>query len=171
MSTNTSNGGAEFSRRTFLAAGGAAAAATWHARSAGAQPNEGGPLRVGLIGCGGRGTGAARQALLADPDTVLVALGDAFQGQVDDSHKRLLDSEVADRVQVDDAHKFVGLDNYKGVIAACDVLVLAAPPFFRPRHLRAAVEELLHDSALVEARIQADAEALPVAAGPLRLDG
>ncbi len=144
MSSNTPNHGTTLSRRTFLAAGGAAAAATLHARSTGAQPNEGGPLRVGLIGCGGRGTGAARQALLADPDTVLVALGDVFQGQVDDSHQRLLNSEVADRVQVDDDHKFVGLDNFEGVIAASDVLVLAAPPFFRPRHLRAAIEAGCH---------------------------
>jgi predicted dehydrogenase len=112
-------------------------------------------LKVGLVGCGGRGTGAAHQALLADPNTKLVALGDAFEDRLVRSLKNLSESDVADRVVVDDDHRFVGFDAYQGVIAASDVVLLATPPKFRPEHLRACVDAGKH--VFVEKPVAVDA--------------
>lgn len=102
-------------------------------------------LRVGLVGCGGRGTGAANQALKADPNTQLVAVGDAFPEKIERSLKSLKNQKgIADRVLVDDDHKFSGLDAYRYVIDSCDVVLLATPPGFRPEHLEYAVEKGKH---------------------------
>lgn len=102
-------------------------------------------LKIGLVGCGGRGTGAANQALNADKNVKLVAVADVFRQQVDYSIESLkTNPDIADKVQVDEDHKFVGLDGYKAVIDACDVVLLATPPGFRPVHLRAAVEANKH---------------------------
>ncbi|MBI1320845.1 MAG: twin-arginine translocation signal domain-containing protein [Candidatus Hydrogenedens sp.] len=135
------------SRRDFMRASGIAfgAALTGFAKVSGAEPNSE-TLRVGLIGCGGRGTGAVRQAILADPNTRLVALGDAFADNVTSALEKLTQagSGIEDRVAVDADHQFAGLDAYKGVIDSCDVVVLAATPAFRPRHLRYAVESGKH---------------------------
>lgn len=101
--------------------------------------------RVGLVGCGGRGTGAARQTLVADENTELVALADAFREQVDDSHSRLLKTEVADRVRVDPEMMFHGLDAYEKLVATdVDLVLLATPPHFRPIHIRACIEAGKH---------------------------
>ncbi len=103
-------------------------------------------LRVGLIGCGGRGTGAAVNALMADPNTKLVALGDAFRHQLDNSYNALMSNpQVRDRIVVDDDHKFVGFDAYKGVIDSCDVICHCTAPHFRPIHLKYAVEKGRHN--------------------------
>lgn len=102
-------------------------------------------LKIGLVGCGGRGTGAANQALNADKNVKLVAVADVFRQQVDYSIENLkTNPDIADKVQVDEDHKFVGLDGYKAVIDSCDVVLLATPPGFRPVHLRAAVEANKH---------------------------
>ncbi|MBI83858.1 MAG: oxidoreductase [Planctomycetaceae bacterium] len=102
-------------------------------------------LKVGLVGCGGRGTGAALQALRADPHTKLVAVADAFQEKIDGSLKTLRQQEeVASRVTVDPSHQFVGLDSYQHVIDAVDVVLLCTPPGFRPVHFAAAVEAGKH---------------------------
>ena len=96
-------------------------------------------LRVGLIGCGGRGTGAANQALNADKNVVLTAMGDVFQHQLQGSLKSLK-GEVGDKVKVTPDHCFIGLDAYQKVIdSGVDVVILATPPGFRPQHLQAAV--------------------------------
>jgi predicted dehydrogenase len=83
---------------------------------------------------------------MADPNARLVAMGDAFADRVDGSLAKLSaqGSGIEDRVMVDEDHKFSGFDAYKGVIAACDVVVLAAPPAFRPKHLKAAIEGGCH---------------------------
>jgi len=102
-------------------------------------------IRVGLVGCGGRGTGAAAQALTADPNTQLVAMADAFADRLEGSLNGLKGTEVADRVLVDDAHKFVGMDAYQSVIDSdVDVVLLCTPPGFRPMHLRACVDAGKH---------------------------
>ncbi len=102
-------------------------------------------LRVGLVGCGGRGTGAASQALRADPNTKLVAMADAFSDRLEDSLKRLqIQQGIGERVAVDADHRFSGFDAYKGVIESCDVVLLATPPHFRPLHLRACIEAGKH---------------------------
>lgn len=137
---------AQPTRRDFLrgAAAGAAAVTTFGILNP-ARAQGGDVLRVGLIGCGGRGTGAAREALLADPNTQLVAVADAFADMADSAVKKLkTDRKIADRIVVDDGHKFVGFDAYKGVIDSCDVIVHATPPGFRPQHVRACVEAGKH---------------------------
>jgi len=96
-------------------------------------------LKIGLIGCGGRGTGAAGQALHADKNVVLTAMGDVFESQLQGSMDSLM-KEAPEKVKVDADHKFVGLDAYQKVIdSGVDVVILATPPGFRPQHLAAAV--------------------------------
>jgi myo-inositol 2-dehydrogenase/D-chiro-inositol 1-dehydrogenase len=98
-------------------------------------------LKVGLIGCGGRGTGAAMQALQADPGVIISALGDIFPEQMDQATKEL--AEVyPDRVK---PTKFLGFDAYKKVIeSGVDVVLLATPPVFRPEHMMEAVNAGKH---------------------------
>lgn len=102
-------------------------------------------LRVGLIGCGGRGTGAASDALHANPRNELVAVGDIFEDRLEGSLSNLqTDEKIRGQLKVDNDHKFIGLDAYKQVIEASDVVLLTTPPGFRPLHLRAAVEAGKH---------------------------
>lgn len=102
-------------------------------------------LRVGLIGCGGRGTGAAEQALRADKNTRLVAMGDMFADKLQASLGRLKDiGAIADRIDVKPECCFTGFNAYKPVIETADVVLLATPPHFRPLHLKAAVEAGKH---------------------------
>ncbi|MFO1498031.1 MAG: Gfo/Idh/MocA family oxidoreductase [Verrucomicrobiota bacterium] len=101
-------------------------------------------IRIGLVGCGGRGSGAARQALEADPNVVLTAVGDVFSERIEGSLAELK-RQVPDRVQVDADHHFVGLDAYQKVIqSGVDVVLLATPPGFRPQHFKAAIEANKH---------------------------
>jgi len=96
-------------------------------------------LKIGLIGCGGRGSGAAGQALHADKNTALTALGDVFEDRLKIGLKAL-QHEAPDQVRVDDQHCFVGVDAFQKVIdSGVDVVILATPPGFRPQHLQAAV--------------------------------
>ncbi len=101
-------------------------------------------LKVGLIGCGGRGTGAAEEALNADPNVVLSAMADAFSDRLEQSHATLK-AKLKEKVQVSNDHKFVGLDAYQKLLDSdVDVVLLAAPPAFRPLHLEAAVNAGKH---------------------------
>ena len=101
-------------------------------------------LKVGLIGCGGRGTGAAEQALNADPNVVLYAMADAFSDSLEESYNSLK-KKFSEKVQVADNKKFVGLDAYQKLIDSdVDVVLLATPPCFRPEHLEAAVNAGKH---------------------------
>ncbi len=103
-----------------------------------------GTLRVGLIGCGGRGSGAASQALNADKDVALVAMADAFEDQLQKSLQSLQKSHP-EKVKVTPDKCFVGLDAYQKLIdSGVDVVLLATPPGFRPTHLRAAIEAGKH---------------------------
>jgi myo-inositol 2-dehydrogenase / D-chiro-inositol 1-dehydrogenase len=101
-------------------------------------------LKVGLVGCGGRGTGAAAQALLADPDVVLTAMGDVFEDRLNDSYNELIKTGK-EKVKVGNKNKFIGFDAYLKVIqSGVDVVLLATPPAFRPDHLMAAVNAGKH---------------------------
>ncbi len=147
-SNNKSNcAGPNCGRRDFLKSTAASAAAVG-ALSLGRAAHAAGSdvLKVGLVGCGGRGTGAAANALTADANTKLVALGDVFANQVKNSRKQLQkNAEIASRVAVDDEHCFTGFDAYQKVIdSGVDVVVLATPPGFRPRQLKACVEAGKH---------------------------
>jgi len=101
-------------------------------------------LKVGLVGCGGRGTGAAVQALTADKNTRLTAMGDIFADHLQQSYTAIKE-EMGDQVTVDDSHKFIGFDAYQKVIdSGVDVILLTTPPVFRPQHLEAAVNAGVH---------------------------
>jgi predicted dehydrogenase len=103
-------------------------------------------LRIGLIGCGGRGTGAAANALKADPNVKLVAMGDAFRDRLDGSLAELRrDRALAPNIEVPQERQFVGFDAYQRVIGSgVDVVLLCTPPHFRPAHLDAAVRANKH---------------------------
>jgi myo-inositol 2-dehydrogenase / D-chiro-inositol 1-dehydrogenase len=99
-------------------------------------------IKVGLVGCGGRGTGAASQALHADDYAELTAVADIAQSQVDNSLKTLRAiGKIAPRVKVEQPTVFLGLDAYQHLIGSgVDVVLLATPPGFRPYHLAACIE-------------------------------
>jgi predicted dehydrogenase len=107
---------------------------------------EGGDLlRVGLIGCGGRGTGAAAQALQADPNVKLVAMGDVFADRLETSLTTLKKNpKISAKVSVEPEKCFLGFDAYLKVIQESDVVLLTTPPHFRPQHFKAAVEAGKH---------------------------
>lgn len=97
-------------------------------------------LKVGLVGCGGRGTGAATQALRADPNAVLTAMADVYEDRMTIAYNALLDEDLSEKMKVSDSHKFLGFDAYKKLLETdVDVVILATPPNFRPAHLEAAV--------------------------------
>ena len=98
-------------------------------------------IKVGLVGCGGRGTGAAAQALQADDYAVLTAVADVDQGRIDRCLAAVDERHEGKRkVRVAKARQFLGLDAYQSVIDSdVDVILLATPPGFRPQHLRAAI--------------------------------
>ena len=101
-------------------------------------------LKVGLIGCGGRGTGAADQAMKADNNVILTAVGDVFETQLNKSLQSL-QAGNPEKVKVIPEKRFVGLDAYQKVIdSGVDVVLLATPPGFRPVHLKAAIDAGKH---------------------------
>jgi predicted dehydrogenase len=139
-----------YSRRRFLQTSAAGTlAGTLSASRILAQnqaPSPGDTLRVGLIGCGGRGTGAAAQAMEADSNVRLVAMGDAFEDRLNSSLQTLKQQEaIAEKIDVAAERRFAGFDAYQRVIdSGVDVVLLATPPHFRPIHLKAAIEAGKH---------------------------
>jgi myo-inositol 2-dehydrogenase/D-chiro-inositol 1-dehydrogenase len=142
-------------RRSFLYS--AAAAATAHglarALDAGRLPQGQAPqgqgsdeLRIGLIGCGGRGSGAIAQALSTRGPTRLVAVADMFVDRLEGCLDSLGENDAfAKRLDVPKERRFVGPDAFQGVMAAnCDVVLIATPPHFRPAHFEAAVKANKH---------------------------
>jgi predicted dehydrogenase len=121
----------------------AASAAATSALSVAVSAHAGGSdtIKVGLVGCGGRGTGAAEQNLTADKGARLVAMADAFADRLADSLSVLKGSPVADRVDVPKDKQFTGFDAYKQVIDEVDLVILATPPGFRPIHFAHLVEK------------------------------
>jgi myo-inositol 2-dehydrogenase / D-chiro-inositol 1-dehydrogenase len=96
-------------------------------------------IRVGLVGCGGRGSGAAINAMNAGKDIQIVAVGDLFEESVSLARKSL-EKQRPEQFLVDDDHAFVGFDCYKQVIDSdIDVVLLASPPHYRPAQIEAAV--------------------------------
>jgi predicted dehydrogenase len=106
-------------------------------------------IKVALVGCGGRGTGAAMQALLTKQNIKLVAMADAFRDRLDDCFTSLTDENneegnVKAKVTVTEATKFVGFDAYTKAIALADVVILTTPPGFRPIHFAEAIKQGKH---------------------------
>ena len=135
-------------RRSFLksstvAVGGALAGSMGYARSVHAAGSD--TLKVGLVGCGGRGTGAASDALGADPNCKLTAVADTFADNLQTSLANLKQKFSPDRIDVPQDRQFVGFDGYQKLLATdVDVVLLCTPPHFRPAQLRAAIEANKH---------------------------
>ncbi|MDA0283215.1 MAG: Gfo/Idh/MocA family oxidoreductase [Planctomycetota bacterium] len=132
----------DFIKSTTVAAAGASAFASL-ALPTGAFAGNDDVIKVALIGCGGRGTGAATQALSTAGRVKLVVMADAFPDQLENSLKQIkgaLGKQAEERVAVAEENKFVGLDAYQKVMASdVDLVILATPPGFRPIHVEAAV--------------------------------
>ena len=131
-------------RRKFLKAsaiGIGAAAGLSLGRSAHAGGSD--TLKLGMIGCGGRCSGAAMDAMNADPGTRLVAMADLFADRIQ-SKRKLLVAGKPGQVAVDDTHCFVGLDAYQQVIDCVDVVLIACAAKFHPMYLKAAIDAGKH---------------------------
>jgi predicted dehydrogenase len=141
MSNKTDN---ELTRRDFLKTASVASMATL----AGGMSGTGAlfaagsdTIKIGLIGCGGRGTGATIDAVMSSPGVEIIAMADPFQDRIDSSLKTLRE-KVPAAVKVTPGTCFTGLDGYKKLLEVKEVnhIVTAAPPGFRPLHLQAAIE-------------------------------
>jgi len=108
-------------------------------------------IKVALIGCGGRGTGAAMQACLTKQNVKLVAMADAFRDRIDSCYKSLTADDISEgsgakrnikgRIDVPEERKYTGFDAYKKAMAHADVVILTTPPGFRPIHFEEAVKQ------------------------------
>lgn len=134
-------------RRAFVVASAATAASAFLGSSASARGPAGGKnakIRVGLVGCGGRGTGAAGDALSADPDVEIVSIGDVLAGRVDSACKHLAE-KYPGRADIPADKRYVGFDVLEKVLASgIDAVLLATPPVFRPAQIAAAVDAGVH---------------------------
>ena len=108
-------------------------------------------IKVALIGCGGRGTGAAMQACLTKQNVKIVAMADAFRDRIDNCYKSLTVDDINEgsgtpkniknRIDVPEERKYIGFDGYKKAMAHADVVILTTPPGFRPIHFEEAVNQ------------------------------
>ena len=111
-------------------------------------------IKIALVGCGGRGTGAAQQALSTSQNVKIVAMADAFQDRLEESYKNLTSKKYKDaagnfvdaktKIDVPKERMFVGFDGYKQAMALADVVILATPPGFRPFHFEEAIRQNKH---------------------------
>ncbi len=143
MSKPNQNGQSESTRRDFIKNTTVAALGTTMTAHiptlAGAHAAGSDEIKVGVIGCGGRGTGAIGNVLESAPGVKIVAMGDAFKDRLDESLTGLR-KKYGEKIAVTPEHSFVGFDAYQKVIASdVNYIILATPPAFRPQHLKAAV--------------------------------
>ncbi|MBD0296085.1 MAG: Gfo/Idh/MocA family oxidoreductase [Flavisolibacter sp.] len=150
MKSNTSR--REFVRQTGILAGGLVVLPN----IAGANFFSGADdvIKIALIGCGGRGTGAVTQALSTKQNLKLVAMADAFRDRLDNCYTMITSQDASNssdtktnlkaKIDVPEDHKFVGFDAYKKAIPLADVVILATPPGFRPIHFEEAVKQNKH---------------------------
>ncbi len=149
MNTQNKNTRREFVKTSALLTGGAMALPLLSKANffSGAEDT----IKVALIGCGGRGTGAAMQACLTKQNVKLVAMADAFRDRIDSCYKALTADDIADwsggkgniksRIDVPEERKYTGFDAYKKAMAHADVVILTTPPGFRPIHFEEAVNQ------------------------------
>ena len=141
----------KLSRRKFVSTAAKTSVATGIAMSiqpnisaAGVHNSDDDKLRIGLVGCGGRGTSAVLNALNADPNTEVIALADAFTDRIESCHASLTE-EAGDRINAPREFWFDGFDCCEKLVATgVDVVLLATPPYFRPEHLNLAVDAGKH---------------------------
>ena len=147
MKQTTSNQKKHASRRTFLKTSAAAfstAAFSLSTVNRFGQAAGNDVIKIGMIGCGGRCTGAAMDAMKADDGVRLIAMSDVFQEHVDGSRNEIK-SKMPDQFAVDDDHAFVGLDGYRKVIdSGVDVVLIACASLFHPKYMKAALEAGKH---------------------------
>ncbi len=144
---NRSNSRREFVKQSSLLTGGIIAAPLMsHANFFSGSDDT---IKVVLVGCGGRGTGAAIQALLSKQNVKLVAMADAFRDNIDNCYKSI-GEELADnaailaKIDVPEERKFTGFDGYLKAIPLADVVILCTPPGFRPIHFEEAIKQGKH---------------------------
>jgi predicted dehydrogenase len=188
MSESTPPNETPVSRRTFVAGTAAAGAAAALPVELCAQVAGSDAVKVGLIGLGGRGSGAIVQNLTASDSARLIAVADAFQDKIDGGGKRAaglpkIQEQIekmgkSAQIDVPKSRQYAGFDAYKGVIDECDLVVIATPPGFRPIHFEYAVQQGKHVfmekpvcvdalgfNKVIEAAKQADAKQLKVVVG------
>jgi len=133
-------------RRVFLKASTATAASLGFLSHAHAGAND--VIKVGVVGCGGRGTGAADnicEAAGSSYNIKIHALADVFEDRLNNCRESVKNSQHSkDKYDVSDDRCFVGLDAYQKVIEACDLVILATPPGFRPLHIEAVIKAGKH---------------------------
>jgi myo-inositol 2-dehydrogenase / D-chiro-inositol 1-dehydrogenase len=139
----------DLSRRDFVkisaATAGAAALGQLGANTVMAATPGSDRIRVGVIGCGGRGRGAAQNCLESSPGIEIVALGDLFQRQVDSAEAAIKKFAAEKNIKWTQVQKFSGFDSYQKVLACdIDLVILAGPPGFRPTHFEASVNAGKH---------------------------
>jgi predicted dehydrogenase len=135
---NNSNSRRDFIKTSALVTGGLMTSPFIVPGAYAAPANE---LKLAVIGCGGRGTGAVFQAFETGHPIKLVAMADAFRDRLDNSYKPIMEKYGADKVDVPEERKYTGFDGYKQAIADADVVILASPPGFRPSHFEEAVRQ------------------------------
>lgn len=138
---NTTQSRRDFVRQTSLAASGILAMPILSKANYFAGSSD--VIKIAMVGCGGRGTGAIVQALSTKQNVQLVAMADAFRDRLDSSYKNieeaLKENGLEKRLQVKEENKFIGFDAYKKAIPLADVVILATPPGFRPIHFEEAI--------------------------------
>ncbi|HWA32601.1 MAG TPA: Gfo/Idh/MocA family oxidoreductase, partial [Cyclobacteriaceae bacterium] len=154
----------DFMKQTTMLAGGLAALPFASKAGNFFQSSPDDAIKVVLIGCGGRGTGAALQAMLSKQNVKLVAMADVFKDRIDKCYQALTADDlseitgtpgnVKDKIAVTDETKFVGFDGYLKAIPLADVVILTTPPGFRPLHLEEVVKQGKH--AFVEKPLATD---------------
>lgn len=138
---NTNNGRRQFLQTSAAIAGGVMVSP--YTMATYPHVNVDNTIKIALVGCGGRGSGAANEALNTGDDIRLVAMADAFQEKLDVSYKNLKEIH-GDKVAVTEENKFVGLDGYKEAMKLADIVFLATPPGFRPAHFEEAIRQNKH---------------------------
>src|SRR2546423_13879303 len=144
------SGRREFVKQTSLLAGGLIAAPFLSGANYFSGADD--AIRIVLIGCGGRGTAATRQALLSNQNVKLVAMADAFRDNLDRSYTSLTTENnpsapaqsLKSRILVPEENKFTGFEAYLKAIPLADVVILATPPGFRPLHFEEAIKQHKH---------------------------
>ena len=102
-------------------------------------------LKLALVGCGGRGSGAAVQALIADENVELIAMADVFKDRIEKSLEGIKEYfGDTKKINVNEKNIFIGFDSYIKAIDLCDVVILTTPPGFRPLHFEYAVQNDKH---------------------------
>ena len=139
----------DFVKQTTLLAGGLMAAPFFSSANYFSGADE--TIKIALVGCGGRGTGAAMQALSTTQNVKLVAMADAFRDNIDSCYKEISADNIGEtsgnvraKIDVPEERKFTGFDGYLKAIALADVVLLATPPGFRPIHFEEAVKQGKH---------------------------